>query len=106
MNESRKLNEIRKLLAFIYFEWQKPITKELIGYWGSMLQGITPESAWKAARKLAETKTFGEPKFQDFAECLKEITVKPRKYNPWCEAKPTREITRHVMKNIAPKQIN
>lgn len=106
MTEQEKIQEIKKLLTFIYFEWHKEITPKLIAYWKNMLVGIDRKDAWQTARKLVETKTFGEPKFQDFAECLKEITVKPRKYNPWCEAKPTREITRHVMKNITPKQIN
>lgn len=73
MNEQQKRREVEKLLAFVYAEWGKAITDELVSLWLLQLKGVDRKLAWKAAEELGKRKTYGEPKFQDFWAVLNEI---------------------------------
>ena len=93
MTPEQKEAEVKRLLAYIYFEWGKVVTPELVNYWRIMLKGINRKLAWKAAKLLVERKPFGEPKFGDFAECLREVQpVERKRYNPWRSPEPVSKI--------------
>lgn len=74
-----------KLLSFLYFEWAKPITDDMVLYWLTNLRGFSLAFAWRVARQLVRTKTFGEPRFQDFYQLAvamsRRCPIRPA-YNP------------------------
>lgn len=95
-SEQNKQAEIVKLLSYIYFEWGKEITPELIGFWRRNLEGLHIKTTWVAAKELVSSKSFGEPKFQDFMAAYNRVERAIRqqveaRYNPW--ATPQSEIT-------------
>jgi hypothetical protein len=93
MNEKEARIETMKLLAFIYQEWNKEITEDLISFWRENLRGCNKQLVWKAAREMVRVKTFGEPKFQDFYQTMKEHAPRIRpQYTPWGNPESTREI--------------
>lgn len=84
--------EILELLTLIYFEWSKEITDDLVSFWRENLRGLDVGISKLAAKELIAKKTFGEPKFQDFAACYCEIAAaypqKRKVYNPWVSKEP------------------
>lgn len=86
MKPQKKRDEVTKILAFIYFEWGKPVTDEMVAYWLMNLKGMSKNFAWKVAHELVRRKTYGEPKFQDFWQLAQELSDKKQimqPYNPW-----------------------
>lgn len=95
-SEQSKQAEIVKLLSYIYFEWGKEITPELISFWRRNLEGLDIQTTWAAAKELIGSKSFGEPKFQDFMSAYNRVERAIRQqakapYNPWIT--PPSEIT-------------
>jgi len=86
MNQQEKINEIKKLLLYIYIEWPKVIDDNLIKFWLSHMCGISKGEAWEAAHFIARQKSFGEPKLNDFLKAVRDIREHKRKknytYNP------------------------
>lgn len=105
MTEQEKRTEVKRLLLFIYQEWSKPITEELVSMWLEALRArISLREAQITARFLITRKTYGEPKLQDFFECLKELrkyytrpmAVTSRYYDPKAETWEAREESRQI----------
>lgn len=100
MTRDRKIGEITRVLTYIYAQWRVEVTPILAKAWIDQLHGFSLRQTWAAAKLLMTKKTFGEPKFSDFYECLKEVASVPRTYNPWAvqESKlvkyePTKEMS-------------
>jgi len=96
-SEEEKRDEVEKILCFIYFEWDKEITDELVSYWRENLRGKQISTAWIAAKLLVKKRTYGEPKLQDFVECYHAVAnyspaIAHTTYNPWTT--PAEEIQR------------
>lgn len=74
MTEGEKRIEVKRLLLFIYQEWNKPITEDLVSYWLNSLRGFTGvREAWVAAKFLVRSKTYGEPKLRDLCEVIMNL---------------------------------
>ncbi len=83
MKPQKKRDEATKILAFIYFEWGKPVTDDVIAYWLGNLRGMSKDFAWKVARALVRRKTYGEPKFQDFWTLAQEMSGRRQILQPY-----------------------
>jgi hypothetical protein len=61
-----------KFLVYLFQEYDKDISEDLVGFWLEQLSDISPEEAFIVARQLHKTSTFGEPRVQNFFRCLEE----------------------------------
>lgn len=73
MTPDEKRIEVRRLLAFIYFEYPRPIDDLLVRYWLGFLQGYSKSEVWEAAKFMLTQELFGAPKIRDLYRAMKRL---------------------------------
>lgn len=65
--------EIATILAYLYSDWDLPITEIKVNVWHDQFGHIPKDVGMTAARLLMGKKTYGAPKAQDFREALHQV---------------------------------
>ena len=90
-SEEKKRAEVKKLLFFIYKEWRKDVTENMIDDWLVVLKGVRRSDVRLAALLLRRQKTYGEPKTQDLFDCIERVQKAKENFRSigesWIEAK-------------------
>lgn len=76
MTPEEKRIEVRRLLAFIYFECPRPIDELLVSYWLGFLQGHSKTEVWEAAKFMLTQQIYGPPKISDLYRAMKRLREK------------------------------
>lgn len=101
MTEGRKVGEMLRILNYIYSQSKTvEVTPGLAKIWIDQLHGFSLAQCQQAAKALLREKTYGEPRFSDFWECLKKVAYRPARYNPWCEEKGRIERAADVLQRL------
>ena len=61
-----------KFLVYLFQEYDKEITEDLVAFWLEQLEDVSPKEAFAVARRLHKMETYGEPRVQNFFRCLEQ----------------------------------